>query len=104
RIRQNPGILAPASLRRIYHQRPLAQSDASQSAWEHVDFLTVKNVRPEVHVTPLEMIADQGRHAGQGQRGLSDVVTRIRGNPAGEILALFGGGVRAYQHTVAACL
>src|SRR5262245_46205899 len=78
---KNPRVFASATLRRIHDQASLLERDAREPSWLNVNFAAVKNVRSEIDVTALEMVADNRRNPRERQRGLRDVTTAVFADP-----------------------
>src|SRR5687768_16936703 len=102
---EDPGVLAPAALRRVQDERALAQRDACQATGqdEHA-VLAVERIRTQVDMTPFERAVHERRHARQLERRLRDVVARVLRDPLLELLALLGGRGRTDEHAVPARL
>src|SRR5580700_7334179 len=101
-LAQHPGILTSAASRRVHHQRTFSQSDAGESAGYDRDLVAEEYIRPKIHVPRLDCAVEEAGSAREMDGGLRDVIARIGFDAAAELLALFGGAMRADQHAVAA--
>src|SRR5258708_39504905 len=97
---KNPGVLAASTLRRVDDQGSLLESDPCEPSRLNVDVAPIEHVGTQVDVAALEVVVDDGRHAGQGQRGLGDVTARVLLDLLGEFASLCPGGVGPDQHSV----
>ena len=59
--------LLPPPCDELTTSEPLLQGHARQAARQHVDVFAVQDVRPQIDVPALEVVADDRRDAGQRQ-------------------------------------
>src|ERR1700753_730491 len=74
---QNPCILAAAALRRIHHQRALLERDARQPTGNNIHLVAKENVRTQIYMPRLQLIAEEAGRAREIQRRLCNVVAWI---------------------------
>src|ERR1035438_4018835 len=101
---QDPSIFAAAALGGVNDQRAFFQSYAGEASGHDVYLVAEENIRPQVHVARLQLIADEAWRAGKIQRGLCNVVARIGFDLTRKLLALTGCRVGSDQHSVTAAL
>jgi len=95
-LTQNPGIFAAAALGGIDNQRSLAQCHTRQSAGNDRDFVAIEDVRAQVHVARFDAaVFEQAGRARKVQRGLRDVVARIRLDAPPEFFPIRGAALPA---------
>mmetsp|Transcript_59385 Transcript_59385/g.140239 ORF Transcript_59385/g.140239 Transcript_59385/m.140239 type:complete len:469 (+) Transcript_59385:1183-2589(+) len=101
-VLEHPGVLGPAALAAVHHQRSLLQGHPGQPARHHAHARPAQHKGSQVDVTRRHAALDKGRAGGQRQRRLCDVVARVGQQPGAEVLDLGCRGRRAHQHAVAA--
>jgi len=67
-----------------------------------MDVLAEEDVRTQIDMPPFHAVLDQRGNRGERQRGLRNVISRIRLDFHRELFTLLRGRVRADEHTVAA--
>ena len=101
-VRQHPGVLDPAALARVHHQRALLQRHPRQAARAEMHLAPDQAERPQVDVPRRQPLVLEGRAGRERQRRLGDEVGRIRLDPLGIGRDLLLGRLRPDQHPVAA--
>src|SRR5436190_22337837 len=94
-FRQDPSVLAAATLRGVDDERAALEGHACQAAWHHRALVAVaQHVRPKIHMAGLDAVLKKTRGARQRQRRLSNVVPRVGDDATAEFLALGRRAVR----------
>ncbi|MPL71126.1 hypothetical protein SDC9_16897 [bioreactor metagenome] len=101
-LRQHPGVLDPAALRRVDDQRALLQCHAGQPARHQFDLLADEAIGPQIDVARCDPLLDEGRRGRQRQCRLRDVIVGVFLDLDAEGLDLLLRRLRADQHAVAA--
>ena len=101
---EDPGVFGAAALGAVDDEGAAFEGDAGEAAGDDGDAVAVEDVGAEIDVAGFEGVADETGGAGEGDGGLGDVVAGVGLDAAGEVFALFGGGLRADEHAVAAGL
>src|SRR6185369_575099 len=70
---KDPGVLGSPALRRVDHERALAQRDPRKPARDETHRLAGKHVRAQVNMPRGEAAFDERRAGRQRKRGLRDV-------------------------------
>src|SRR5438876_5581951 len=101
---EDPGVLAPAALGGVDHERTGPEGHARQASGNDRDLFSGQNEGAEVDVPALHAVVAKGWRAGQRNNWLRDVIARILFYLFLEALAFRLRRLGADEHSVAATL